>query len=121
LTALQIKTKDIPAVKEHLMREQNYTCPLCGVNLMALPARSRCLDHDHRKTTENAGGIRGVLCSNCNGMEGKIHNCSVRAARGMPREQWVRNLIAYWDKHKENVSGFIHPQHGKPIKRRKRK
>lgn len=95
-------------------------CPLCGVSLMALPSRSRCLDHDHRKTTENAGGIRGVLCSNCNGMEGKIHNSSVRASRGMAREQWVENLLTYWKKHKTNQTGLVHPLHGKVQKRRKR-
>jgi len=96
-------------------------CPLCGVSLMALPSRSRCLDHDHRKTTPNAGGIRGVLCSNCNGMEGKIHNAAVRASRGITREQWVENLLIYWNKHATNVSGFIHPAHGKTKKSKKLK
>ena len=117
---IRIRKQDIPAIKEAIMREdQDYFCPLCGIHLMELSSKSRCLDHDHRKRTANAGGIRGVLCSNCNGMEGKINNAAVRASRGIPRENWLANLLDYWKKHATNQTGFIHPNHGKVQKRRK--
>lgn len=118
----QIKQSEIPKVKERLMREdQDYICPLCETSLLRLPSRSRCLDHDHRKTTPNAGGVRGVLCSNCNGMEGKIHNAAVRAKRKLCRTKWLENLLKYWRKHETNQTGLVHPNHGKVIKRRKKK
>lgn len=116
----QIKAGEIPAVKEKIMEEQGYFCPLCGVNLATLPSKSRCLDHDHRKTTPNAGGIRGVLCSNCNGMEGQIFNRAVRASRGGSPVVWLESLVKYLRKHTTNQTGLIHPNHGKPTRRRKR-
>ena len=117
----QIKTGDIAEVRERIMREQAYICPLCGFSLMKLPSRSRCLDHDHDKTTANAGGIRGVLCSNCNGMEGKVRTASIRAKRKLTPLEWLKNLVSYLEKHQTNQTGLIHPTHGKVKKRRKKK
>ena len=117
----QVKAGEIPKIREYLMREkQNYICPLCGINMLNLTPKSRCVDHDHRKTTPNAGGIRGVLCSNCNGMEGKVRNAVVRAKRRGTEMQWIENLVAYWLKHETNQTGLIHPLHGKVKRRRKR-
>ena len=117
----QIKASEIAGIKEEIMRvDQRYFCPLCGRNLMTLPSKSRCLDHDHRKTTPNAGGIRGVLCSNCNGMDGQIFNRAVRAACGKDPVAWLERHAAYLRKHETNQTGMIHPTHGKPVRRKKR-
>ena len=45
-----------------ILESQNYLCALCG-NSMRMPA----IDHDHQ-----TGAIRGIICSWCNGMLGKI-------------------------------------------------
>ena len=58
------------------------------------------LDHDH-----TTGFLRDVLCRNCNGIEGKVFNLARRAKAGLTTEEWLRNLVAYWERHAS-------PQHG---------
>lgn len=80
-------------------------CPLCGVKFTA--SNQPVLDHDHK-----TGFIRDCLCRNCNGMEGKIENRVVRAARGASKIVWLRNLLNYWVRHEEpRWGGVLHPTH----------
>lgn len=65
-----------------------------------------CQDHDHK-----TGLLRGVLCRNCNGIEGKIFNLANRAKRSLATEMWLGHLILYWLKHKTDQTGLYHPIH----------
>ena len=63
------------------------------------------LDHCH-----TIGSVRGVLCSGCNALLGKVENNAPRFG--------VRNLGAflhgaatYLQKHMTNITGYIHPLH----------
>ena len=85
------------------MELQNHRCPICRVTISD---DSSCLDHDHV-----TGQIRGVLCRNCNGIEGKIFNLARRAKRDGTPLWWIERLVAYWTEHNSNPSGVWHPTH----------
>lgn len=65
-----------------------------------------CQDHNHK-----TGALRGALCRNCNGIEGKVHNLVTRAKRDLAPEMWLGHLILYWMKHKTDQYGLLHPLH----------
>jgi len=65
-----------------------------------------CLDHCHV-----TGCIRGVLCRNCNGIEGKVFNLARRAKRDGTVDWWVQRLLEYWQKYIAAPSGIYHPTH----------
>jgi 5-methylcytosine-specific restriction endonuclease McrA len=75
---MKLKVKDIPVLRDRLIKEQDGKCLLCAIDLSTVVA---CLDHDHE-----TGLIRGVLCQNCNGIEGKITNLARRAKRNSRTE-----------------------------------
>lgn len=65
------------------------------------------LDHDH-----TTGYIRDVLCLNCNGIEGKIHNLARRGGGSRGSYDFIRALIRYWERHeKPQHGGLFHPTH----------
>lgn len=98
-------------------------CPLCERPMSTFVSRNLVVDHDHK-----TGEIRGVLCRNCNGLEGKIHNLCVRAGDFIGNVIWLKNVIAYWLRSKTNPTGVYYPgttivkgkPKAKPIKRRRR-
>lgn len=103
----RIKASQIPKAKQILLKRQNYECALCSTNLKEVPTRNICLDHDHTE-----GHVRGVLCRNCNGIEGKIHNLSRRGARGRGASDFIQRILAYWELHSQETSERVyHPLH----------
>ena len=102
------KQEQIKKLKLQLLEEQDYICPLCKIDMVALTPFNICLDHDHE-----TGLIRGVLCRNCNSMEGKIHNCIRRAKRLLEAQIWFDNLITYWGKAR-TCRSFPHPLYKTP-------
>lgn len=100
----RIKTSEIVIVKQRILeRRQNFLCELCGI---PLTIKTACLDHDHF-----TGAIRGCLCRNCNGIEGKIKNLVNRARRGQPFGFYLERVIRYWKIHETNTTGLLHPLH----------
>lgn len=100
LTVRRIKAAQVEQVRATLLRNQGYNCPLCGGSLRANSKKQPALDHDH-----STGYLRDVLCLNCNGIEGRVHNLARRAKADLSVEQWVSNLLDYWKRHAV-------PQHG---------
>lgn len=99
----RITKAQIPLVKQKILERQNFKCELCSIDLVVATG---CLDHDHI-----TGRIRGVLCRNCNGIEGKINNLTVRARRGAPKTHFLGKVILYWQKHETDRTGLLHPIH----------
>lgn len=115
---LRIKAIDLPLVRAALLKRQDNTCPLCERNLSYIKAQQRCVDHDHSKQGDSAGAIRGVLCSNCNGNEGRIR-ARVLCAKGHLSEiEWLQNLVDYWVEHEENQTGLLHHTYKTPHEER---
>jgi len=103
---MKLKTAQIAPVRAKLLAKQKYKCPLCEGSMKA-GGKKPALDHDH-----TTGYIRDVLCINCNGIEGKIHNLARRAKNKLTVDEWLDNLMAYRQRHKEpQHGGLIYPTH----------
>lgn len=93
---------------------QGNKCPLCTANFgdgklvgkKVVPKYIPVLDHNH-----DNGKLRGVLCNNCNGMEGKIKNRVRRAKRNLTDVEWLQNLLDYWTLHEVPRSPYVYPTH----------
>lgn len=106
-SALQkrLKATEIAPVREALAKHQGGVCPLCNEKFSA--RKRPALDHDHK-----TGFIRGVLCLNCNGMEGKVISRATRAKSKLTELEWLRNLVDYLEKHKvPQHGGILHNTH----------
>ena len=72
-----------------------------------MSTRDLCLDHCHK-----LGIVRGVLCRNCNGIEGKIFNLANRAKRQKSVKWFLAKLWHYWETHSEaHAASVYHPDH----------
>lgn len=109
----KLKAKEIKEVKLMLIEEQGGVCPLCLIPFSQLPSRDWCLDHDHK-----TGAVRGVLCRNCNGNEGRILKRVTMSSRGKPILHWLSRLYHYLDTHKVNKTGLLHPTFKTPAEKR---
>jgi len=69
----QLKSKDIPPLRERLLKLQGGFCPICRKKI-----DRPVLDHEHKRKLKGSGLIRGVLCSTCNSFLGKIENSCKR-------------------------------------------
>lgn len=100
---MRIKTAQIPVVKAQILKRQEGRCPLCTKGITVAEA---CLDHDHY-----TGLIRGALCRNCNGIEGKVKGLALRGRRLLSQKQYIANIVRYWIKHETDQTGLFHPTH----------
>lgn len=103
---MRIKTTEIPLYKRTILERQLYKCALCRIDLRTVPLKDICLDHDHIN-----GNIRGVLCRNCNGAEGKVFNLARRCKRDATPLYWLDRLLTYLKAHAEKPSGIYHSTH----------
>lgn len=95
----------LKAEKLRLLKEQNWECAICGINLLDRGSDA-CLDHCH-----NSGFLRGVLCRNCNRGEGKVRTVSIQCKRGGTQLDWVMQLVKYLITHKAPNTHLLHPTH----------
>ena len=101
----KMKYKDIPIVKEAILKEQGYRCILCRIDLRRVDSRNICCDHDHK-----TGYIRGVLCRNCNGILGKVENLATRAKKDLTHVAWLNNAVEFLNRtSKAPAYDYIHP------------
>ena len=101
---MRLKAKDIPALRAAIALDQNGKCWICSIDLGG--EIKACLDHDHK-----TGRVRGVLCGNCNGIEGKVNNLSNRGKRDLTKMEFLDRIMAYWSLHNACPRHEIHPTH----------
>lgn len=105
MALVKIKVAQIAAVRNAIAsRRQGNKCPLCERTFGARVIS--CLDHDHV-----TGLVRGVLCKNCNGIEGKIKNLAVRGRVGLTSVEYLRNIANYMDHYSIDRTSLLHPLH----------
>lgn len=104
----RIKQGDRTKVRKILLDAQGWICPLCERDMKFIQPRQRCVDHDHNKTGPSAGAIRGVLCSNCNGNEGRIRRRVLCSQGHLDTIKWLENLLNYWKLHSTPQTNLIH-------------
>ncbi len=103
---IKLKATQLPKVRQAIVTSQKRYCPLCLKRWTLKPTNDQCVDHDHK-----SGHIRGVLCRNCNHMEGKVRTASIRAKRDGSELAWLERLVAYLQKHESSPLPYIHPRH----------
>ena len=102
MTLQRIKTAQIAPIKAAILaKRQEGKCAICQAPLTLSMA---CLDHDH-----STGLIRGVLCRNCNGIEGKIKNLVTRGRRTFTHKDYLAQVLRYWIHHETDRTGLLHP------------
>jgi hypothetical protein len=98
----QLKTKDIPKVREKILKDQCGLCPICKKEIS-----DPCLDHHHKKKIKGTGLIRGVLCRSCNVFIAKAENNCVRfGISQIELPSILRNFADYLEKEHYPL---IHP------------
>lgn len=103
----QLRTKDLPEIREQILRKQNGICPICEREIT-----NPCLDHHHKKRLKGTGLIRGVLCRSCNVFIAKSENNAVRYAVPLERLSVIlRNMAAYFE---QEHYPYMHPSEAPP-------
>jgi len=91
----------VATVRATLLQRQAGKCALCG-----RPPKTPCLDHCHTN-----GWIRGVLCSGCNAMLGKLENN--RGRYGLSDfgafAAFLGGVAQYLHTHKLGPTNLLHP------------
>lgn len=105
---MKLKYKEIPAVRNYLLEQQNHCCGLCGD---VIEEGKAVLDHDHR-----SGVIRRVLHRGCNSMLGKIENNMARSEIDIFRLMKIADKVA--DYIQNNATDWIHPTFKTPEERK---
>lgn len=89
----RLKPKEVVIAKARILAKQNGKCALCQNERLLSEV---VLDHCH-----TTGRVRGVLCTTCNGMEGKIANAAMRSTYGGRKHtpvDFVLAVVAYWER-----------------------
>lgn len=95
----------VAKVRDNLVKRQGMKCAICGCKIGGKSGKQPVLDHDH-----TTGFIRDALCSNCNGLEGKLFNIARRAKRNGTELEWVESLLEYYRRHTTpKHGGYLHP------------
>lgn len=101
---IKLTLAQIPVLKQAILeKRQNFTCAICP---QKLTVSTGCLDHDHY-----TGIVRGVLCRNCNGLEGKAKTIAIRGRRTLSLPAYLRKLADYWELHETPKTNYLYPTH----------
>lgn len=100
----RLKPRELPIVRRKLYDKAAGVCPLCK---RSVDFTQTVLDHDHA-----TGLLRGILCRNCNGIEGRIRNLVTRGRAGAAHDVYLGALLEYWRLHATpQWPGIYHPTH----------
>ena len=116
----KLKHSEVAGLRKRLLEKQENRCAICACSFSeayyshkkrkVLPKHVACLDHCHK-----TGQIRGVLCSGCNSLEGKVINAIERWHTNVciSDTSSVSNLLYalanYYSWHRVDHLDLIHP------------
>lgn len=104
----QLKWDEVSSLRGKLLQKQKGICPICKRHIV-----NPVLDHHHIRRVKGTGQIRGVLCSACNVMLGKIeNNCTRYCISQEELPETLRNMAKYLTKKQEP---YIHPSEAPKI------
>ena len=120
---MKLKSSDIRPLRDKLLKLQDNKCAICKCDFSegyynrkkakVMSKHTPCLDHDHSN-----GQVRGVLCSGCNSLEGKVINAidrwhtSIYANDAYNVSRTLYALAHYITHHEiDRNSGMIHPSY----------
>ncbi len=107
----QLSLGNLPDARSIILSiDQKGKCAICN----KVP-KNPCLDHEHVKRIKGNGKVRGVLCSGCNSMLGKIENNATRY--GVKRENLPDFLDAVSYYLEAGYYNLIHPSEAPKKKR----
>lgn len=116
---VNIKSSEIPKVREVLLKEQEGICPICEQIV-----NSPCLDHKHstktKGITEIDGMVRKVICRACNSLIGVIENNHKRF--GISEDDlptMLKNISTYLAE--QPYTNILHPVEAKKHKPKTKK
>lgn len=104
----RLKTTEIKAYREELLKKQNGFCALCWERIIDNPV----LDHDHK-----TGYIRGVLHRGCNAFLGNIENNLARNQIGSSR---LKAIFEHFEKYIQKQQPHLHPTYRTPEEKTER-
>jgi hypothetical protein len=98
----QLTQKEIKPLREKLLKENEFKCPLCENHL---DESESALDHCH-----TSGQIRGTICKRCNSLEGIFRSRWIRSgvAKKVDFTVYMINLSKYLQ---QDHYPLLHPSH----------
>lgn len=123
---LTITSSELKNVRTKCLEDQHHRCAICGSDLGDDPTNQH-VDHQHCLKSDplgvNGNGlIRGVLCRNCNALEGKIWN-NMRRFQACTREdpvnsrvKWLESLLKYYKINLQHKQKILHPSEKRKIR-----
>lgn len=120
----EITRREMDELRSQILKEQDYRCAICKKNLRDEP-KNQNVDHQHCFKHEalgdqGAGLVRGILCRNCNAMEGKIWNNTHRYGLVDPEDcvgsriRWLESVIRYYNDNQIHKERVLHPKERRP-------
>lgn len=117
---LEITKVQLKEVRAKILEHQGFKCAICNVELTENDSGNCHVDHQHLFKSETLGEngnglIRGVLCRDCNALEGKIWNNIHRYGKVLGdtptegRKKFLENLVRYYDFNFQQVEKILHP------------
>ena len=120
----EIVPSKLAEVRELCLIRQENRCAICQKEL-GDDVTNQHVDHQHCFKSETlgengAGLIRGVLCRNCNALEGKIWNNANRYGAVNPKDpvgsriKWLKQLVNYYEDNLSITDPILHPKERRP-------
>lgn len=117
----EISFSQLNEMRETLLERQGGKCAICG-SPISHDGEIGNVDHQHCFKGDELGIygnglIRGVLCRNCNSLEGKVWNNIHRYGKTsnhedpvLARVEWLENLLDYYRENYSHISPTLHPK-----------